>query len=199
MKYDNLTPEQERLARLVVNPMMKDLPGERNAPWEIAHDRYQTALMHDKRGKVMTNDDHEIRDAARFASTASGCVLVLGLGLGMVIRMLLARDEVTCIAVVEIDQKVIDLVGDSVTHDRRVTIRQGDALSAGTVKKHRRRYPNASAVWADIWDSADANSYDSRMGLIAKWQEVAPDIKCWGMDRSQINWLRRLDRVRKPH
>ena len=185
---DSPTSESDRLAALVVNPKMADIPAKRIGPWEIVHTGKHTCLMHDERGMVMSNEDHEIHAAADFAATASGVVLVLGLGLGMVVRMLLARDEVSRVAVVEIAKPVILLVGNTFKDNRRVTIRQGDVFSQGAIRKHRRRYSDASAIWADIWDSADAGTYGSRLALTARWSSVCPNIKCWGMDRSSRAW-----------
>ncbi len=198
MHYEDPTLEEARLVGLVVNPKMVDIPARRIGQWEIVHTGKHTCLMHDERGMVMSNEDYEIHAAARFAATATGCVVVLGLGLGLVVRMLLARAEVSRIAVVEIDNEVIDLVGDTFQADRRVTIREGDAFSSQCVRKHRRKYSDATAIWADIWDAADANSYGQRLALTARWAGVAPRIDCWGMGRSVAHWEALRDAGKNP-
>lgn len=60
---------------------------------------------------------------------ARGRVLVTGLGLGCVVRGLLASPDVDHVDVVEIDQAVIDIVGPEFAGDPRLTMHQGDATA----------------------------------------------------------------------
>lgn len=102
-----------------------------------------TRLSSPKADAWMTDTPAEYRDAAYFIHAASGDVLISGLGLGMVVKALLAKDEITSITVVEIESDVIALVADSYP-DPRLRVINADAY---TWK------PDQSFDWAwhDIW------------------------------------------------
>lgn len=70
-------------------------------------------LLHKGRGLIMSNTQMEYRTSIGFVTEARGHALISGLGLGMLLRPLLARHEVHQITVVEIAQEVIELVGPS--------------------------------------------------------------------------------------
>lgn len=75
---------------------------------------------------------------------ASGRVLVTGLGLGCVVRGLLAKPDVERIDVVEIDGDILDRVGPEFARNPRVRLHLGDAL----------RFPADGRwdyAWHDIW------------------------------------------------
>lgn len=69
---------------------------------------YAHLLVH---GQLMMSDTHEeARSNREFAHQAQGDVLVAGLGLGLVLRYVLAKPGVQTVAVLEKYQDVIDLV-----------------------------------------------------------------------------------------
>lgn len=78
-------------------------------------------------GEAVMNDfDSELRKHLEFICKARGRVLVTGLGLGCVVRGLLAAGRVEHVDVVERSPEVIEMCAASVA-DPRVTIHQADA------------------------------------------------------------------------
>lgn len=95
---------------------------------------------------VMSNTPDEIRDFQSFVWKSKGKILVNGLGLGVLLKALLDKDEVTHITVIEKSKDVIKLVGSSIT-DKRVTIINADAFEYKPPKGE-----TYDCVWHDIWD-----------------------------------------------
>lgn len=77
---------------------------------------------------------------------ASGRVLVTGLGLGCVMRGLLANPNVNHIDCVEIDAHIVEIVGREFNRNERVTIYHADALSCEWEPDKRWEY-----AWHDLW------------------------------------------------
>ena len=96
---------------------------------------------------VMSNTPDEISDFWRFACRAKGSVLVNGLGLGVLLKALLNKPEITEVIVIEKSSDVIKLVGETYLKDSRVTIINADAFDYKPPKGKR-----FNAVWHDIWD-----------------------------------------------
>jgi len=95
---------------------------------------------------VMSNTPDEIRDFYGFVRYAKGKILVNGLGLGVLLKALLDKEEVTEIIVIEKSADVIKLVGSTIT-DKRVTIINADAFEYKPTKGE-----TYDCVWHDIWD-----------------------------------------------
>lgn len=95
---------------------------------------------------VMSNTPDEIRDFSSFVYKAKGSVLVNGLGLGVLLKALLEKDEITKITVIEKSKDVINLISDSIT-DKRVSIINADAFDYKPPKGEK-----YDCVWHDIWD-----------------------------------------------
>jgi hypothetical protein len=103
-----------------------------------------TRLTHHGR-VIMSDTPDELRDLAPVLRRAHGRVLVNGLGLGCVVKALLATPAVTHVDVVELDADLIALVGPAY-RGARCTIHHGDAFT----------YPwppgaRWDVVWHDIW------------------------------------------------
>lgn len=101
------------------------------------------------RGKtvVVSNTPDEISDFRRFVYRAKGSILVNGLGLGVLLKALLGKPDVTDITVIEKSNDVIKLVSETYLKDNRVTIINADAFEYKPPKD--KKY---DAVWHDIWD-----------------------------------------------
>jgi hypothetical protein len=96
---------------------------------------------------VMSDTPAEVSDHREAIRRAHGRVLIHGLGLGMVLKAMLAREQVERVDVVEVSEDVIRLVAPTYTADPRVHIHHGDAITF--------RFPAGQAfdvVWHDIWD-----------------------------------------------
>ena len=100
-------------------------------------------------------------------------VLINGLGLGMVVKAALDQPHVERVDVVEIDPRVIKLVGPTYLADPRVTIHEEDAL------KQMKLWPTGAqwdVVWHDIWPTicednlAEMSRLHRSYGRRADWQ-----------------------------
>jgi hypothetical protein len=95
---------------------------------------------------VMDDSAHELRRHLPIWLAARGCVLITGLGLGCVVRGLLAKPDVEHIDVVELDRGILDVVGAEFSGTSRVTLFHGDAL--------RIKWPAGTRwdfAWHDLW------------------------------------------------
>lgn len=104
-------------------------------------------------------------------------VLINGLGIGMVLKAALSFDFIEHIDVIEIDQRIIDVIGPHY-NDPRVTIHHADAY------EQMRRWPTGArwdVAWHDIWRQIDIDnlphmerlhrSYGHRVGWQGSWSK----------------------------
>ena len=107
--------------------------------------RLTEATMHLDGDIVMEDSVAELQRHLPIWMAARGRVLVTGLGLGCVVRGLLASPKVSHVDVVEIDRKIIDVVGPEVAGSR-CTIHHADALTWEPP-------PDAAwdFAWHDLW------------------------------------------------
>jgi len=119
---------------------------------------------------VMSDTPAEMRDHSTAVWKAKGSCLLNGLGIGMVLKNILLKPEVTDVTVVEISQDLIDLVSPHYA-DPRVTFVCADALSYKPPKG--KRY---GMVWHDIWDDICADNLEDmgklhrKYGRRTEWQ-----------------------------
>lgn len=93
--------------------------------------RYSLATMHMELGEtVMEDSRRELSRHLPIWLAAKGRVLVSGLGLGCVVRGLLASPNVDEVTVIEIDRDILRIVGKEFQNNRRVRLIHGDALTA---------------------------------------------------------------------
>jgi hypothetical protein len=107
--------------------------------------RMTEATMHLDGEVVMEDSLLELRRHLPIWLAARGRVLVTGLGLGCVVRGLLASPDVGDVDVIEIDQGIIDAVGPEFANEPRVHVYRGDALTCGMPGK------KWDFAWHDIW------------------------------------------------
>ena len=193
MKSEQIREQNAEYMRLFqLGRDLTDIPVRRKGKWEVVHQEQRdgeikTALVHDERGEVMTNANDEIHDAASFAASACGRVLVLGLGLGLVVRLLLARDQVDEVAVVEVEPDVVVLVGSDLLggeHEGRLHIRTADAYSPEVVEQFTQWRPQS--VFADTFDNADERTHGDRQKARELWEPVTQRLVIWQEERSRI-------------
>lgn len=96
---------------------------------------------------VMSDTPAEMKDHQYAVYKAHGSCLINGLGIGMILKNILLKPEVTDVTVVEIDQDLIDLVAPHYT-DPRVTFVCASAFDYQPPKGKRYQM-----VWHDIWDT----------------------------------------------
>lgn len=131
-------------------------------------------LSHEDRGVIMSNTPMEVLTARPAYDYATGHVLVNGLGLGMVIEGLLSKSDVKSITVVELDPKVIALVGPTVKRDKRVKVVRADAEAFEPPSFMFYDY-----VWHDVWDTIDDDNLPQMDRLMAKYRKISMLQGCW--------------------
>jgi hypothetical protein len=123
---------------------------------------------------IMSNTPDECRDFAHFVHVASGSVLVNGLGLGVLLKALLNKPEVTEVTVIENSPDVIKLVAGTYRKDSRVTIIEADAFT-WEPPKGKRYY----AVWNDIWDDITSDNLPEMAKLHRKYGKRCDYQESW--------------------
>jgi hypothetical protein len=142
-----------------------DLPEMIRGMWEVKHFTVDRIDIHSfVRGRgvpvgetftkltrhgsiVMSDTPAEMRDHREAVYRATGSCLLNGLGIGMVLKNILLKNEVTAVTVVEISQELIDLISPHY-NDSRITFICADAMTYKPPKG--KRY---NMVWHDIWDN----------------------------------------------
>lgn len=95
---------------------------------------------------VMEDTPRELRRHMPIWMAARDDILITGLGLGCVVRGLLASPKVRHIDVVEIDAAILRIIGKEFANNPRVTLHHGDALTIEFPKDKRWDY-----AWHDLW------------------------------------------------
>jgi hypothetical protein len=129
---------------------------------------------------IMEDTPAELSKHLDFVMRATGDVLVTGLGLGCVVRGLLAVDKIQSITVIERDAGVIEHVG-STFHDSRVEIVHSDAIEY--VENNERRF---DAAWHDLWSNPDNDEQKldlTHIDLICKLRHACNCQGAWRMPR----------------
>jgi spermidine synthase len=112
---------------------------------------------------VMTDTPAEMRDHREAVYRAKGSCLINGLGIGMVLKNILIKPEVTDITVVEISKDLIDMVSPYYA-DERVKYICADAFNYKPPKGKRYQM-----VWHDIWDTICADNLKEMERLHRKY------------------------------
>lgn len=119
---------------------------------------------------VMTDTPAEQRDHMQAVWMATGSCLINGLGIGMVLKNILLKPDVTDVTVIEISQDLIDIVS-PFYQDIRVEFVCASALDYKPPKG--KRY---GMVWHDIWDNICGDNLPEmarlhrKYGRRADWQ-----------------------------
>ena len=112
---------------------------------------------------VMSDTPAEMRDVYDPVRVATGSCLINGLGIGMVLKNILKKAEVTDVTVVEISQDLIDMISPYYA-DPRVTFVCSDAFAYQP--PNGKRY---QMVWHDIWDDICASNLPEMKKLHRKY------------------------------
>ena len=116
---------------------------------------------------VMEDSAGELKKHLPIWLKAKGRVLVTGLGLGCVVRGLLASPAVEHIDVIELDPYIYYIVGEEFCHNRRVTLHLGDALTYKFPKDSRWDF-----AWHDIWTPKNEGLQVQHAKLMVKYRRV---------------------------
>ncbi len=134
--------------------------------------------LHRHYGEVVMEDSR--RELARHLPillSARGRVLVTGLGLGCVVRGLLAKREVEHVDVVELCPHILRAVGTSFRGCERLTLHQADALTWD---------PGGASwdyAWHDIWCEENDGLNLLHTRLIARFHDVVERQGAWAFPR----------------
>lgn len=140
---------------------------------------------------VMEDSPRELKRHLPIFIHGKGHVLKTGLGLGCVVRGLLKKDDVTKISVIEIDEQIIEVIGEEFQNNPRVNIYHGDALEFDTEILGRIDY-----AWHDIWVPQNKGLQTLHAQLIGKYKECSKIQGAWAfprefkrMARSRISFI----------
>lgn len=117
---------------------------------------------------------------------AHGRCLINGLGIGLVLKALIAKKEVTEIVVVELNKDVLDLISPHYK-SRKVTFIHADALEWRPPKGAR-----FGCVWNDIWPTITTDNWEDMKKLHRAYGRRADWVGSWNRD-----WVKRLIREEK--
>jgi hypothetical protein len=140
--------------------------------------RSSMKTMHlDDYGEVVMEDSiRELRQHLPIWMQAKGRVLVTGLGLGCVVRGLLAKSEVDHITVIEIDRYIATVIGPELTGSGKVKLIVGDALN---VDLPGERFDYA---WHDLWTD-DGNLQIQHARLLFKFKNAVRRQGAWAFPK----------------
>lgn len=122
-------------------------------------------------GIWMSDTPAECVDHLPPVKRATGDVLINGLGLGLVLKNVLAKREVTRVVVVEKSPDVIALVAPHFAKDRRLEVVEADAFEY----EPRERF---DVVWHDVWAHLDQDYLPEMERLKAKYADAGWQ-GCW--------------------
>lgn len=140
--------------------------------------RYSWNTMHigDGYDVVMEDSKEELRKHLPIWLNAEGKVLITGLGLGCVVRALLAKPEVEHITVVEIDKSIIRIVGHEFQFNRRVSLVHCDAFNF-------RPRGHFDYAWHDLWTDGEEHLQCQHVRLLKQFHNICDRQGVWGLPR----------------
>jgi hypothetical protein len=153
--------------------------------------RLTDGTLHRPPGDVVMEDSLlELERHLPIWLAARGRVLITGLGLGCVVRGLLASPRVDHVDVVEIDPDIMRIVGAEFAGNPRVTLHQGDALTYDFGPETR-----WDCAWHDLYiDDSAADLHAAHVQLIHNYRERIPHQGAWQLPR----WIKRIVAARHP-
>lgn len=142
--------------------------------------RWSLATLHLNTPEVVMEDSWtELQKHLPIWMRARGKVLVTGLGLGCVVRGLLANPEVKHITVVELDKDILRVVGHEFLGNHRVELVHCDAL------KFQPNGHKWDFAWHDLWTDGDENLQCLHARLFVKYNRSVAKQGAW-MFRHQV-------------
>lgn len=139
--------------------------------------RVSVRTLHQDFGEVVMEDSiRELRRHLPIWMTAYGRVLVTGLGLGCVVRGLLASPRVEHIDVIEIDPMIIGAIGVEFAQESRVSFYRGDALTIDL--------PGCwEFAWHDLWTDGEVHLQRLHAQLFARFLTRCEHQGAWAFPR----------------
>jgi len=144
-------------------------------------------LHHDPPGEVVMEDTpFELQTHLGFVLHARGKVLVTGLGLGCVIRGLLANPNVQHVTCIEDSEDVLNLVAPHMPRER-LTIIKADALTWTAENKE-----SFDCAWHDLWTdrgNGEPHLDHWHAALLMNCRHTVKQQGAWAFDRRAKKYL----------
>ncbi len=140
-----------------------------------------TRLMRGQHTVVMSDTPAERREHYKAVRRATGSCLLNGLGIGMILKNILLKPDVTDVTVVEISQDLIDIVAPHY-NDPRVTFICANALEYKPPKGKRYQM-----VWHDIWDNICTDNLEDMKKLHRKYGRITDWQGSWAREECEYN------------
>ena len=131
---------------------------------------------------IMSDTPDEIRDHSYPLYHASGSVLIVGLGIGMVLNGILQRDEVKQVVVIEKSKDVLNLVMDHYNkkYPNKIIFIHADIFDWIPPKNLYWDY-----IWFDIWDDLCTDNLEEMTKLARRFGRKAKEKGYWGKELLQ--------------
>lgn len=158
--------------------------------------RMTDATLHQARGEIVMEDSHrELRRHLPIWLAARGSVLISGLGLGCVVRGLLASPHVEHIDVIELDGDIFRIVGAEFVGERRVSLHHGDALQCEIFNQTGAGEIHAPArwdfAWHDLWCEGSYELHSMHIRLLHRFEKRCGRQGAWMLPRAlKRHWTR---------
>lgn len=141
--------------------------------------RWTTATLNRENGEcVMEDSPRELARHLPIVLRARGRVLVTGLGLGCVVRGLLANPDVEHVDVIELDRGIVEMTGPEFFNNSRCTIYLGNAEHIRLSARDRWDF-----AWHDLWAEQEHLDVLHARVLARYAPRVRVQQGCWMMDR----------------
>lgn len=127
---------------------------------------------------VMEDTARELSRHLPIWLAAHGHILITGLGLGCVVRTLLAKPEVEHIDVVEIDRNILKVVGAEFANNPKVALHLGDALKVKFPSETRWDF-----AWHDLYTDDDIHLQRIHAQLMLRFHKKVGRQGAWGFPR----------------
>jgi spermidine synthase len=145
---------------------------------------------------VMSDTRYERLSNSAVVYAAHGQALIAGLGLGMILHAILAKEAVEHVTVVEQSQDVIDLIGPTLAqHAGRLTVTQGDIF-----EWRPERGTKYDCIYFDIWAEISTDALPEMAKLHQAFKGFkAPGAWMQSWERESLKAdKRREERERRP-
>lgn len=127
---------------------------------------------------IMSDTPDEIRDHRGFIRSATGRVLIAGLGIGMVMGAVAMKPDVTSVTVIEKSEDVIKLVADH--YLAKPYGHKLDIVCADIFQWKPDRGTTYDWGWMDVWDNLCTDNLKEMTQLARKYSRSVKNKGYWG-------------------
>jgi hypothetical protein len=116
---------------------------------------------------MMSNTPMEVNTNSEFIQHANGHVFVAGLGIGLILKALQVKSEVTSVMVMEKETSVMEMVWDKLGLDDRFKVFNGDVFTTGPNMFTPKMF---DTVYFDIWPDVCGDYWEQVKQLKRKYR-----------------------------